>query len=390
MEIQTTTALRKIKRLDKRVRLCRGGSAAGKTICILLILIDYAIRNKDKTISVVTSTVPALRRGSYRDFELILKGLNRYKESQHNKSLMRYTFTSGSYIEFFSTESEERLRGARRQVLYVNEANTITRDMYNALAIRTTEHIFLDWNPTSLFWADRDLVGQADTDYITLTYKDNEALPVSVVKELEKAIPKAKTSEYWANFVRVYLEGQTGNLEGACIPEWYEIPQIPEDAKLLGYGLDFGYSVDSSSLVSLYKYNDSYIFDEMLYRKGMLNSDISQFLKNNNVKDIVWADSSEPKSIQEIQNYGHQILGVKKGRDSIVYGINLINQNKIYVTKKSKNLQQELRGYVWLKDKLGNTLQKPNPMSGDHAIDAARYVMMSVLDNPHKGQYYIY
>ena len=182
MEIQTTTALRKIKRLDKRVRLCRGGSAAGKTICILLILIDYAIRNKDKTISVVTSTVPALRRGSYRDFELILKGLNRYKESQHNKSLMRYTFTSGSYIEFFSTESEERLRGARRQVLYVNEANTITRDMYNALAIRTTEHIFLDWNPTSLFWADRDLVGQADTDYITLTYKDNEALPVSVVK----------------------------------------------------------------------------------------------------------------------------------------------------------------------------------------------------------------
>lgn len=390
MEIQTTTALRKIKKLDKRVRLIRGGSAAGKTICILILLIDYAIKNKNKTISVVTSTVPALRRGAYLDFEKILKAINRYKEEQHNKSLMRYTFTSGSYIEFFSTESEERLRGARRQVLYCNEANLITRDMYNALAIRTTEYIYCDWNPTSLFWADKDLVGQPDSDYITLTYKDNEALPDTVVKELEKAIPKAKTSEYWANFVRVYLEGQTGNLEGACIPEWYEIPEIPEDAKLLGYGLDFGYSVDSSSLVALYSYNDSYIFDEMLYRKGMLNSDISQFLKNNNVSDVVWADSSEPKSIQEISNYGHQILGVKKGRDSIVYGINLINQNKVYVTKKSKNLQQELRGYVWLKDKLGNTLQKPNPQNGDHAIDAARYVMMSVLDNPHKGEYYIY
>lgn len=390
MEIETTTALRKIKKLDKRVRLIRGGSAAGKTICILILLIDYAIKNKNKTISVVTSTVPALRRGAYLDFEKILKAINRYKESQHNKSLMRYTFTSGSYIEFFSTESEERLRGARRQVLYCNEANLITRDMYNALAIRTTEHIYCDWNPTSLFWADKDLVGQPDADYITLTYKDNEALPKTVVKELEKAIPKAKTSEYWANFVRVYLEGQTGNLEGACIPEWYEIPEIPEDAKLMGYGLDFGYSVDSSSLVSLYKYNDSYIFDEMLYRKGMLNSDISQFLKNNDVRDVVWADSSEPKSIQEISNYGHQILGVKKGRDSIVYGINLINQNKVYVTRRSKNLQQELRGYVWLKDKLGNTIQKPNPQNGDHAIDAARYVMMSVLDNPHKGQYYIY
>lgn len=390
MEIETTTALRKIKKLDKRVRLIRGGSAAGKTICILILLIDYAIKNKNKTISVVTSTVPALRRGAYLDFEKILKAINRYKESQHNKSLMRYTFTSGSYIEFFSTESEERLRGARRQVLYCNEANLITRDMYNALAIRTTEHIYCDWNPTSLFWADKDLVGQPDADYITLTYKDNEALPKTVVKELEKAIPKAKTSEYWANFVRVYLEGQTGNLEGACIPEWYEIPEIPEDAKLMGYGLDFGYSVDSSSLVSLYKYNDSYIFDELLYRKGMLNSDISQFLKNNDVRDVVWADSSEPKSIQEISNYGHQILGVKKGRDSIVYGINLINQNKVYVTRRSKNLQQELRGYVWLKDKLGNTIQKPNPQNGDHAIDAARYVMMSVLDNPHKGQYYIY
>lgn len=390
MEIQTTTALRKLRKLDQRVRIVKGGSAAGKTICILLILIDYAIRNKNKTISVVTSTVPALRRGAYRDFQQILKGLNRYKESQHNKSLMRYTFTSGSYIEFFSTESEERLRGARRTDLYVNESNTITLDMYQALAIRTSGTIWCDYNPTSLFWVDKELVGQPDTDYITLTYKDNEALPATVVKELEKAIPKAKTSEYWANFVRVYLKGETGNLEGACIPEWYEIPNIPEDAKLMGYGLDFGYSVDSSALIGLYKYNDAYIFDEILYRKGMLNSDISQLLKNNDVKEIIYADSSEPKSIAEIRNYGHQIYPVKKGRDSIVYGINLINQNKIYVTKRSKNLQQELRGYVWLQDKLGNTLQKPNPMNGDHAIDAARYIMMSVLENPHQGNYYIY
>ena len=165
---------------------------------------------------------------------------------------------------------------------------------------------------------------------------------------------------------------------------------LPDDVRLLGYGMDFGYSIDPTSLVALYKYNEAYIFDEVLCRKGMLNSDISQFLKNNEVNDIIYADSAEPKSIAELLSYGHLVYPVSKGRDSIVYGINLINQNKIYVTQRSKNLIKELRGYIWMQDKQGNTLQKPNPTSGDHNIDAARFILSIVLENPHKGEYHIY
>ena len=390
MQVKKTVALKKLRQLNNRIRIVKGGSSAGKTICILLILIDYAIRNKGKAISVVTGTVPALRRGAYRDFQLILKSLNRYNESQHNKSLMRYTFTNGSYIEMFSTDDSSKLRGARRDVLFVNEANTISGfDAYQELAIRTNEFVFLDYNPSSLFWVDKQLIGQADTDYITLTYRDNDSLPKSIVKELLKAREKAKTSTYWASWCRVYLDGEIGSLEGVCIPDWKEIDRIPEDARLLAYGMDFGYSVDPTTLIALYKWNNSYIYDEVLYKKGMLNRDISRFITQQDIRENIVADSAEPKSIAELQGYGHSIYGVSKGRDSVVYGINLINQNEIYITSRSKNLKRELQGYIWAKDKEGNTLQKP---TGEHpdCIDAARYVLTDQLENPNKGEYYIY
>ena len=153
--------------------------------------------------------------------------------------------------------------------------------------------------------------------------------------------------------------------------------------------MDFGYSVDPTTLIGLYKWNDAYIFDEVLYKKGMLNRDISRFLQQQDIKENIVADSAEPKSIAELQGYGHSIYGVSKGRDSIVYGLNLINQNEIYVTAQSKNLKRELAGYVWAKDKEGNTLQKP---TGEHpdCIDAARYVLTDQLENPNKGEYFIY
>jgi phage terminase large subunit len=153
--------------------------------------------------------------------------------------------------------------------------------------------------------------------------------------------------------------------------------------------MDWGYSNDPTSLIAMYKYNDAYIFDELIYQKGLLNSDISDLLKTNGVNDIVYADSAEPKSIAELNSYGHNILPVSKGRDSIVYGLNLINQNKIYVTSRSKNLINELNNYVWMTDKTGNKLNKPID-AYNHAIDAMRYAITSQLENPHKGNYYIY
>ena len=389
MQVQTTQALNKLRKLDKRVRIVRGGTSAGKTICILLILIDYAIKNEGKEISVVSESIPHLRRGAFKDFCQLLKGLNRYRDIQLNKSILKYTFTNGSYIEFFSTDQPDKLRGARRTDLYINECNNVPFDAYNQLAVRTSGNVWLDYNPSNIFWVDKELVGKEDVDYITLTYKDNEVLPISIVKEIEKARDKGKTSTYWSNWWRVYGLGETGSLEGVCIPGWKEIDNIPQEARLLAYGMDFGYSVDPTTLIALYKWNDAYIYDEVLYKKGMLNRDISRFLSQLDIKENIVADSAEPKSIAELQGYGHSVYGVSKGRDSVVYGLNLINQNEIYITSKSKNLKRELAGYVWAKDKDGNQLQKP---SGEHpdCIDAARYVLTDQLENPNKGEYYIY
>jgi phage terminase large subunit len=388
MEFIVTTALKKLLRLKKRIKVVRGGTSASKTFSILPILIDRAIKTPNLEISVVSESIPHLRRGALKDFLKIMMALGRYNDNQFNKSTLKYTFGNGAYIEFFSVDQPDKLRGARRNVLYVNECNNVDFDSYYQLAIRTSGEIWLDYNPSAVFWVDREIINQEDVDFITLTYLDNEALPETIVKEIESAKVKAETSAYWANWWQVYGLGLTGSLEGVCIPDWQEI-NLPTEARLLCYGMDWGYSNDPTSLIAMYKYNDAYIFDELIYQKGLLNSDISDLLKTNGVNDIVYADSAEPKSIAELNSYGHNVLPVSKGRDSIVYGLNLINQNKVYVTSRSKNLINELRNYIWMTDKQGNKLNKPID-AYNHAIDAMRYAMTSQLENPNKGTYYVY
>ena len=389
MQVTKTLALNKLRELQSRTKIIRGGSSAGKTIAILILLIDYAIKNKGKEISVVSESIPHLRRGALKDFLSLLKSLNRYEERKFNRSTLKYEFSNGSYIEFFSTDQPDKLRGARRTDLYINECNNVPFDAYQQLAVRTSGDIWLDYNPANLFWVDKELIGQEDTDFLTLTYKDNDSLPESIVKEIEKAKEKGKTSTYWSNWWKVYGLGEIGSLEGVCIPDWKEIDKIPVDARLLCAGLDFGYSVDSSAYIRLYKWNNAYIYDELLCRKGMHNRDISLFLTNQHVKENIYADSASPKCISELNNYGHRVYGVTKGRDSIAYGLNLMNQNEIYVTRRSKNLIKELQGYIWAKDKEGNDLQKPTGAHPD-CIDAARYALMMELENPNRGEYHFY
>ena len=370
-----TTAIKKILNLKKRIKIIQGGTSAGKTFGILPVLIDKAARHEGIEISVVAETIPHLRRGALKDFLKIMKWTGRFFEDRFNKSLLRYEFANGSVIEFFSADDSSKLRGARRDILYINECNNVTFDSYNELAIRTRKEVYLDFNPSNEFWVHKELKDEPDSDFLILTYKDNEALDESIITQIEKNKEKAKTSSYWANWWKVYGEGQLGMLEGVVFSNWKTIDTIPKEAKLLGIGLDFGYTNDPTAIIEIYNYNGQRIVNELVYQTGLLNSDIARMLPKH---VIVYADSSEPKSIDEIKRFGVTIKGVTKGKDSINYGIDVIQRNEYLVTSNSSNLIKELRAYVWDTDKQGNRLNKPIDFN-NHAIDAFRYHEMETL-----------
>lgn len=382
MSFQTTTAQSKIARLRKRIRIVQGGTSSSKTFSIIPLLITYAIENPMSEISIVSESIPHLKRGAIKDFQKIMILCDLYKDSQMNKSDLKYRFKNGSYIEFFSVDQPDKLRGARRDILFVNECNNIDFESYQQLSVRTKKFIYLDYNPTNEFWVHTELMNDIDTDFVVLTYKDNEALDNAIVKEIEKAKEKAKTSSYWENWWNVYGLGQLGSLEGVIFNNWTIIDNIPGEANLLGFGLDFGFSNDPSSLIAVYEWNNKIICDERIYSTGLLNTDIIRLMTQDKRLPI-WADSAEPKSIEEIRRAGFNIKSVEKGKDSIVYGISVLQDKEILVTKPSINLIKELRSYSWDKDKAGKKLNKPID-DYNHAIDALRYFAMMHFKNSNR------
>jgi len=381
-----TTAIRKIEALKKRIKIIQGGTSAGKTYGILPLLITKAATYPRLEISIVAESIPHLRRGALKDFLKIMKDTGRYFEERFNRTLLRYEFGNGSVIEFFSADDSSKLRGARRDVLYINECNNVTFESYNELAIRTKKEVYLDFNPANEFWVHKELKDEPESDFLILTYKDNEALDQSIISQIEKNRDKGLTSAYWANWWKVYGLGELGSLEGVIFSNWKTMDTIPTEAKLVGIGLDFGYTNDPTAIIEIYNYNNTRIVNQLKYQTGLLNSDIAKLLP----KDvIVYADSSEPKSIEEIRRYGITIKGVTKGKDSINYGIDVMQRQSYLVTSNSTDLIKELRSYTLDVDKQGTRLNKPID-NFNHAIDALRYHEMESLGmNSNYGQYFI-
>jgi phage terminase large subunit len=382
-----TTAQLKIRKLRKRLRIIQGGTSSSKTFSIIPLLIQYALQTPMSEISIVSESVPHLKRGAIRDFLKILNWTNNYKEDNWNLSSLKYEFTNKSFIEFFSADQPDKLRGARRDILFINECNNISFDSYQQLAIRTKKFIYLDYNPTSEFWVHEHLINDPDSELIILTYKDNEALDASIIKEIEKAKEKAATSTYWANWWRVYGLGEIGSLQGVVFEDWEQVDAIPNEAQLIAHGMDFGFTNDPTTLVAVYKQDGKIWIDEVLYRTNMTNNDIGNFLKSINFerKELI-CDSAEPKSIEELRLQGFNVHSAIKGPDSIKIGIDILKRYKLMVTKRSTNLIKELRAYTWDKDNTGTYTGKPIDYM-NHAIDSLRYVGLNKLNNRPSGKY---
>jgi len=387
-----TTSIDKIRRIKERKKIIQGGSSSGKTYAILAILIDLCARTPQLSVSVVSESMPHLRRGALRDFLKIMDSTNRFIDAHYNKSSLTYTFHNRSYIEFFSADQPDKLKGARRDILYINECNAISYEAYQQLSIRTRGDIYLDYNPDRTFWAITDVSYEPDAKRIILNYKDNEALDKTVIQQFEINKKKAATSEYWRNWCQVYIDGEVGALEGVVFNNWSQIDSIPEEASLIGIGMDFGFTNDPTTAIAVYKLDDKYILDELFYLTNLTNSAIDSLLNQTGISKGVeiWADSADPKSIKELKNYGWKIYGTTKGKDSIQYGIGVIQEHDLLVTSGSRNLIEELQNYQWLKDKDGSKTNRPID-AFNHAIDAFRYLFMSKLGkkNSNKVPFFI-
>lgn len=386
------------------MRVVPGGTAAGKTYGIIPILISLAAKIPNLEISIVSETIPHLRKGALKDFLKIMKETGRYLDERYNRTLLTYTFHNGSYIEFFSADQEGKVRGPRRNILYINECNNLSFDTYHQLAIRTSMQIWLDFNPSHEFWAHQELETDEDAEWLTLTYQDNEALDESIKREIEKAKDKAYhnpnlpegtakgfldykaniKNPYWWNWWKVYGLGMTGSLEGIIFTNWKSLKEIPEEATLTGGGLDFGYTNDPTAIIARYYWNGKAIYHELCYETKLKNPEIAEILKMHFPHNMtVWADSAEPKSIDEIKDHHINIKPVEKGADSINYGIQIMQEEDFYVTESSINLIKELRRYTWDTDKDDKTINKPID-NWNHAIDAARYCEMMTRRKPNR------
>ena len=384
---QKTTSIQKLQKLSKRIRVVQGGTSASKTFGILAILIDYAIKNPKTETSVVAETIPHLRRGAIRDFKKIMQSTGRWYAERFNRSLLTYTFYNGSTIEFFSADSEAKLRGARRDICYINEANNIAGgfDAYLSLAVRTLKHIFIDFNPSAEFWAHTELKNDPEAEWLILTYKDNEAAPQAAVSEILKAKAKAdKGNEYWKNWYRVYGEGLTGTLQGAVFTNW-KTGQFKEVSKAV-YGQDFGFSNDPTTLVktSIDKDNKIIYVQECFYKKQLTASDIATLNRKFAGDSLIIADSAEPRLISDLKSKGCNILPTIKGQGSVMFGISLLQDYDLIIDPNSLELIKELKNYIWLEKKS----QTPCP-NFDHLIDGLRYAVAYQLVNPNRGRYYV-
>ncbi|HXP48998.1 MAG TPA: PBSX family phage terminase large subunit [Bacteroidia bacterium] len=358
----------------KRYVIHQGGTGAGKTFSTLQYLLTYAAKYQGSVISIVAETMPHLKRGAMRDMRQIIECEGWDKTIRENKSGFYFKINK-SIIEFFPADSAAKLRGARRDVLFINECNNLDYESFQQLDVRTRKRTILDFNPVRRFWVhDKLIPSLQESDFLFLqsTYRDNTSLTAEEIANIER---RRSNSNWW----KVYGEGEVGSNEGLVFSDWAIVPALKEGESLpgtlLGYGIDFGFTHSPSAIVQVNESNGELYVRELLYKKGMHNDMLFSFAaKHIDLGAKAIADSAEPKTIWYLYQKGWRGLKAAiKGPDSVEHGINLLLERKINVTADSLNLIKELREYMWDTNLAGNFVRKP-VKEYDHAIDALRYL----------------
>ncbi|MEP6613509.1 MAG: terminase large subunit [Mucilaginibacter sp.] len=369
---------------DSHIIINQGGTSSGKTFSILQALFCFACQAEQPlVITVVGQDIPNLKAGALRDAQSIYYAWPQLQAmvKSYNKTDRIFEFNNGTIIEFKSYDNAQDAKSGKRDYLFVNEANGIAYDVYTELALRTRQKIFIDYNPNSAFWVHDNLMGRPGVQVIISDHRHNPFLSAQTREKIEAL--KQEDEEKW----RVYARGLTGKITGLIFTNWFVCENIPEDAKLVAAGLDFGFTNDEAGFVTVHRQNGELWIDEILYETGLTNTDVSAALIEKGIRkstDII-ADSAEPKSIEELARLGWKITGAKKGADSVNYSIDILKRYRLNVTRRSVNLRNELARYKWRTDRNGRTLNEPVD-TWNHLIDPIRYVALNKLSTTNKNK----
>ena len=359
---------------NARLNIWQGGTRSGKSWSLMqYCLYLMTTEKKPLTISIVRKTLPALKRSVLRDFLHISKELGIYWNGVHNKSENTFEF-NGHTLEMFSADDAQKIRGSARDILWINEGNELFFEDYQQLVMRTRKKILIDFNPSDPIHYLYDLAERDDANLFISTYKDNKFLPKELINEIERI--RERDPDYW----RVYGEGQRAVFsEKQIFKNWNYIPyaDFPQlDDEVLG--CDFGFSQDNLAIVKVGKHNNSLYIHELIYKKGMTNRDIAEFIKEQKLNDmLMYCDSAEPKSIEELRQMSVWAKPAVKGQGSINAGISLLKEFDIYVSEESMNILKEQQSYIYDELKDGTIINKPKSNQADHLLDSIRYCVYS-------------
>lgn len=349
----------------KRIAVMQGGTRSGKTYSILQFLIETAIRShiagmQGRTITICRKTLPSLKATAMRDFIQILESIGMYSEQMHNKSVGEYHLHE-SVFEFISLDQPQKVRGRKRDILFINEANELTYEDWRQLLLRTTDRIFLDFNPSDEYhWLYDNVSTRNDANLYITTYKDNPFLNEVQIQEIERLASEDKN--YW----NIYGLGQRG-VSGSTIYTNFEQCERIDANGDTAYGLDFGFN-NPTALVKCVRIDSGMYVEQVIYQSHLTNNDLIQLMRDRvPMRASVYCDSAEPDRIAELKRAGFNVHPAKK---EVKIGIDKCKSLRLYV--HGHELVKEIRNYKWKVDATDKPIDEPVKVN-DHLMDAMRY-----------------